>query len=197
MKQQIVAAAVSLLFFLGCGQATAGVVADSYNDFSGTQGTNGWYYGYYSGNLTASTFTLFPVYDPDYFDDIINGAYIAYGYTPFSEIGGYGGYYISTDYWTSLFPLGGCGNQAVPDWGKQGAEQYAVRRWVSDVAGTVTISGLMDSDTGGCMTVAIDVDGNQVFSEQTVPEQTSYSFSTDVSVGSDVDFIVTVHGVKN
>ena len=41
-------------------------IANSVDDFSGTQGLNNWYYGYYSGKLKPSTFKQFPMYDPDY-----------------------------------------------------------------------------------------------------------------------------------
>ncbi|MBN2295452.1 MAG: hypothetical protein JXM70_23680 [Pirellulales bacterium] len=38
-------------------------IADSVSEFSETQGQDGWYFGYYDGDLTADTFKLLPNYD--------------------------------------------------------------------------------------------------------------------------------------
>ena len=37
-------------------------IADSAQDFSNSQGSNGWYYGYYSDDLTAESFKQLPYF---------------------------------------------------------------------------------------------------------------------------------------
>jgi hypothetical protein len=177
------------------GEAKATVVADSVNNFSGTQGANNWYYGYYDGALTPATFKLFPNFDPNFSSNenaLLWGDNGVLGGIETAAFGGPGGWYLqwAGGYWTSLWTDGGHPNQPTPGWDKQGVEQWTVRRWVSDVAGDVTISGLMASLNGGNMMVSVLVDGNKVFSQQIPSNETGYSFSTDVSLASDVDFVI-------
>src|SRR5262249_2125781 len=107
------------------------VLADSSQDFSGQQGQNGWFYGYYDRQndsdkgYQASEFQALPQYVP-------------------------AGRLLPTDawflepfvYWTLLTSDGGVPNGgAVTSGGRKLAEHWAVRRWVSTVSGKVNISG--------------------------------------------------------
>lgn len=47
----------------------AAVIADSATDFSGTQGGNGWYYGYVTSTGPLSAFTQFSTYSGTYWSD--------------------------------------------------------------------------------------------------------------------------------
>ena len=157
------------------GTAKGAVVADSVADFSDTQGLNGWWYGYYDGNLTAATFKLLPSYQV-YWEEPM-----WYFQHPQE---------VADSYWTNLTPEGGHPN-GIYGRGTLPVEQWAVRRWISDVSGSITISGTICAVSLRGMTTGVRVDGNEVFS--TVPPQPpemSYSFTTTVSAGSTVDFII-------
>ena len=159
---------VASLVFAITGSVKAELLADSVSDFSGTQGANSWYYGYYAGALTPATFTLFPTFDPNFATNEGN-----------SYDGGPGGWYLQWGpggYWTSLWPNGGHPNGTDGNQGRAPVEQWAVRRWVSDVSGEITISGLMASLNGSPMMVSVLVDGDLVFSQQIPSSETSYNF---------------------
>ena len=116
--------------------ALAAIEADSISDFSasGTQGENGWWYGYYNqsadGDATyaASDFQLFE--GPDW---VWNAGASKWdwggGNVPWTEISAPGGH---------------------PNGDNNGDVHFAVRRWESDVAGDATVSfNLAASNTNG------------------------------------------------
>jgi hypothetical protein len=158
------------------------VVADSVSEFSCTQGQNSWSYGYFDGPFDSSDFQPMTQCGPDTF------------------FGGYPGnaWMVNPDlYWTSIrtaisFPNGpsSCGRQNVEHW--------AVRRWTSEVAGTVTISGAIANVLGGIDTFTgiILVDGDEVW-RQTIfgAEEIPYVLqNVSVGVGSVIDFAVRPDG---
>ena len=123
------------LIFLGCGDvANAQVHADSVADFSGIQGHNNWYYGYYDKTHDADgvynpvkDFVLMPQYKS-------NGSVSYYSNGP--------AWYASDgQVWTSLWANGSTGNGLITSYGRQSTDQFAIRRWVSDFTGTINISG--------------------------------------------------------
>jgi hypothetical protein len=184
MKRLVLCVAVLVLIVGARGQAKAGIVADSVAEFSGTQGANGWYYGYYDGDLTPSTFKLMPDFDPNSVGSTerSTGFFDPPGMWSVDwEVGGY---------WTCLWTKGGVPNGTDGNWGRQPVEQWAVRRWVSDVAGPVSVSGLIAPYQSGWMMTYVFVDGTQVFGQQVPLSETPYSFDTTVSVGSTVDFVI-------
>ena len=109
------------------GVAYESLLANSAADFSGTQGANNWYYGYFpSGNLTA--FTQLPTY---------NAAMLRWQHTTFGPP------------WT----LVGSGSSFHPNGANNGTEEWATRRWMSPISGAVTISGHVNkSDTNPAST---------------------------------------------
>ena len=136
MNRSISELAVLALMVGACGQAEATIIADSVSEFSGTQGANGWYYGYYDGSLAPSTFKLMPTYDPNSVGSTERGGG---GLFP---PGMWSVQWDASGYWTCLETKGGIPNGTDGNWGRQQNEQWAVRRWVSDVSGPITISGL-------------------------------------------------------
>jgi hypothetical protein len=158
--------------------AGATEVAHSLNEFSCVQGMHNWYYGYYEGPYTSANFrqmTQCVVRDPYYPG---SSWWVAQG-----------------QYWTSIrsavsFPNGAssCGRQPVEHW--------AVRRWSSEVAGQVTVTGTVHNALGGFdgFRAHIVVDGTTVYSRlvsgagSTSPA--AYSVTFPVSIGSTVDFAV-------
>jgi hypothetical protein len=153
--------------------ANAAVIADSVADFSATQGANGWMYGYYGSEFSPSTFAAYDAYNS------------AWGYA-----------------WSSGSSL---------DWGFVSADQAypgtgaraAVRRWTSDYAGTITLSGLIQKEGGpdqswnnGVRARVYVTTGSSIdcIVDQYIPgTDTSlhtYGTTWDVQVGSTVDFVL-------
>lgn len=167
------------LFTLSCiaaalamnvGSSSAASLADSVADFSLTQGSNNWYYGYYpADNLTASGFTLL---------DSTAGDFWHHSATWWPS-------------WTSIFA------DVVHPNGVNSPDEleWVVRRWVSPGDFNISISGLLAKfDTGGNGVVgSILVDGHYVFSRCLGPSDLvgdNYFVSTSVAAGSTVDFVV-------
>jgi hypothetical protein len=184
MNRSICGLVVLALMVGACGQARATIVADSVSEFSGTQGANGWFYGYYDGSLASSTFKLMPNYDPN--SD--GSTERSQGF--FDPRGMWSVQWSEGGYWTCLWTKGGVPNGTDGNWGRQQIEQWAVRRWVSDVSGPITVSGLTDPMQSARMMTYVFVDGTQVFGQQVPSSETPYTFGTTVSIGSTVDFVI-------
>src|SRR5947209_7589545 len=111
----------SLVFAAGEARAA---IADSQADFSGTQGQNGWYYGYYAASpYNQTSFQQMTHYQVSPVD----------GTTPLWAVD-------LNNYWTQLYATGAHPNVGGFS-GKRPDLQYAVRRWISPVAGAATITG--------------------------------------------------------
>lgn len=146
--------------------------ADSFLDFSGTQGQGSWHYGYFENPANGRVFVPFSnfsnaTWTPDQF--------------VWTEIGP-----------TLVHPNGLNGNT-----GREAVEQWVVRRWVSDTEGLISITGSIarfQSNTNGNGVIArIFVDDNEVWTLIVSNEATTpidMALTTQVSVGSTVDFVV-------
>jgi hypothetical protein len=114
------------------------ILADSAAEFSGVQGENNWFHGFYNksidaGNVyQASNFVAFPsnggAYGPEnYFTGTAWDWYS--GNPPWTEIGRTNGH---------------------PNGSNNGLEHWAIRRWVSEIAGTVRVDwSLAKAGSGG------------------------------------------------
>ena len=168
------------VFFLAATNVSANAVAfDSVADFSATQGESGWLYGYYDGDV-ANPFS------PDDFE-----ALTEFNNNRWSLQEGSGGF------WTYLWSTGGHPNGTTPIGGRQLIEHWAVRRWVSDVNGLLSLQGNLSKSTGahgGNGVVGhIFVDGIEVFSQHISGFDgvgINYSLDVDISVGSIIDFAI-------
>jgi hypothetical protein len=154
-------------------------IADSRADFSCTQGLNNWYYGYYGAPFQSGNFRLMTRCVEDRY------------YGPGSS------WWVDpARYWTSMgaavwFPNGpkSCGRQPVEHW--------PVRRWISEVEGTVTASGTVRNLLGEFdgFTARIRVDGHDMWSF-TVPPGSSvtppipFRATLGVTRGAAVDFAI-------
>lgn len=161
-------------FLLVAGSHVCGdVIADSVADFGGTQGLNGWYYGYgFEGVYFAEC-----VYLPDS--------------QAWSSGAGRGYPYLGA--WSQI--------PATADY--NGFDAWAIRRWVSSVDGDIRITGAMQRGTwepygvGDGVLAAIYVDGGYLGGvsignwDYTVY---NYDVTTTVHVGSTVDFITGPYG---
>lgn len=157
--------------------AFGAVAANSASEFSGTQGRDNWYYGYYVSPFTSSTFEQMGEFD---------------GPT-WAIRKGRGGY------WTALWALGGHPNGVRTGGGRQAIEHWAVRRWISEVTGHITLSGTLakqnyryanrDGITGHIL-----VDGTEVWAQHITGGDrfgVDYSVAVDVNLNSVVDFALS------
>jgi hypothetical protein len=158
---------------------TRAIVADSEAEFSCVQGQDGWHYGYFAGPFTSQDFQPMTQCGPDILGSYTGNAWMV----------------DPRAYWTSIrsvisFPNGpaSCGRQPV--------EQWAVRRWVSNVAGPVTIAGTVADAVASFdgFTAHIIIDGVRVFSQVVNRlEEWPYHLDATVNAGATVDFAIQPH----
>jgi hypothetical protein len=212
-----------LIFFLvvlcGCMPAashqkmptrTVTVLADSISGFSGTQGTNGWFYGYWDRTADAdkqySPKTDFQLIG-HFGGDPINGLSSHPDFTT-------GKLWVLKDgqYRTSIWAEGGCSNGTTRLSTQAKVEHWTIRRWVSTVNGPILISGQVakilpwgSTDSGR---VHIIVDGASIFSnpldasKEVGPNAPyiggmNYSVDATVRIGSTVDLIISPAATEN
>ncbi|MFM8007128.1 MAG: hypothetical protein ACKO86_19800, partial [Dolichospermum sp.] len=113
-------------------------IANSQTEFSGTQGQNNWYYGYYDGPFNSSDFQQMNQFSSSTW------------------------YLQNGTYWTQLWATGGHPNGQIKSGGRLPVQQWAVRRWVSEIDGVVDISG---SVLGGSTIGRIFVNGVELLSQ--------------------------------
>ncbi len=156
------------------GSSSAAVVADSQTGFSGTQGTNGWTYGY-----LASTGS--------------NGLYT--GYSATETMYGFG----SAGSW-----IGDAGERIVKEGQHPGYDNVntyaAVRRWTSNVSGLVRISGQLAKFDDGAQNAASDgvvgavyLNTTEKYTQTLASSDTTgvkYGFFAQVNVGDTINFLV-------
>ena len=164
-----------------CGSgrvATAATVADSVADFSGTQGYGGWYYGDLPSPFTPAGFVPMTQFSASNIDLAGNGWFVS-----------------RTNYWTQIEATGQHSNGTVTSGGRTPTDLWSDRRWVSTVAGVITITGhIAKSDTTGTgdgVVGDVFVDGTLDYSQPVAAANNAgfdFSFTAPVHVGSDVDF---------
>ncbi|WP_242049318.1 LamG-like jellyroll fold domain-containing protein [Aulosira sp. FACHB-615] len=145
-------------------------IANSQTEFSGLQGDKNWYYGYYDGPFTSSDFQQMTQF---------SGAW-------FTQYG---------TYWTFISANGGHPNGVITGGERTPVEQWAVRRWVSEIDGEIQIYGnLAKADLGGNGVIGhIFVDGVEVWSQSlagTDGTGVNYQIKTKVKLNSVVDFAI-------
>jgi hypothetical protein len=191
------ASAVCSLFAVECHSSSlprSEVVADSVSGFSGKQGANGWFYGYWdrSGDTDKS-------YDQATDFQLLGH----FGSDPINQLSGrpeftVGKLWNLKDglYYTSLWAEGGHPNGTMQLGAHARVEQWAVRRWVSTIDGAVIISGHAgkvmpwgENWAGGVRTI-IRVDGDELFSADVENGGSDYSVEATVRIGSLVDFLI-------
>jgi len=160
------------------GVAYVSLLADTTADFSGAQGANNWYYGYFpSGNVNA--FTLLPTF---------NASTNRWQHNTFGPP------------WTLL----GAGSAYHPNGTNNGTEEWATRRWMSTASGPVTISGhLAKTDTNPASS---GVFGRIYLNHTLIYEHfvagtdgtgVDYSVPATLSAGDVLDFAVAPNGADS
>jgi hypothetical protein len=184
---------VGLLLGMGAGELRADIIlADSVTEFAGQQGSNNWYYGYWQKTGDADG-----VYD--YRTEFV--PFTQFGV--YTIVGGPAWNTSSSSYWTGLAAIGGHPNGVQTSGGRMAVEQWAIRRWISPVDGSITITGRLakfnTSSNGDGIVGAIMVDGVTVFSRQIAATDgvgVDYGIEATVLPGSVIDFIITPGGAS-
>lgn len=169
------------------GPAATNVLADSAGEFSGTQGANSWFYGYWSKKADAdgvydpaTDFTLFPrggtTWNATNFWTGSKWDWFA-GDPPFTEITS-----------TGARPSAENGNPALP-------VHWPVRRYVSETNGALRITGTLfcSSSNGLCgdgVVGRIFVDGVEVYQQPVFGLSLGYSIIVPARLGALIDFVV-------
>ncbi len=113
------------------------ILADSAAEFSGIQGQNNWFYGYYNKSIDvpatyqATNFVQFPSFGTAYGpENFFNGtAWDWYaGNPPWTEVGRTNGH---------------------PNGSNTGLEHWAIRRWISEVSGTIRVDWFLRKAASG------------------------------------------------
>jgi hypothetical protein len=154
-------------------------LANSERDFSTTQGTRNWWYGYYDGEggtpYSTTDFSPLP--------NNLNGAWV---------IGD------RSQYWTLLLPNLAHPNSVETSGGRLGVDHWAVRRWVSPIAGQIKITlaaSKAATQVGDGTDLHVILEGTEL-ATYTVSNGSAVSddLITAVSVGSRLDFAVAPRG---
>ncbi len=170
---------LGLLTLSGCGGILhADVLADSVEDFSGVQGQDNWYYGYYRTDVGDTPTVPLSFREAENFN---------MDFTNLWSLDGTGD-------WLGI----GAENQHPhrPGAGRNTPGVYwATRRWVSDFEGDVNISGLVDeADLGGDgVVVRLFIDGvkfGQWDLLSTSNSMIEFDLSAAVLIGSIIDMTV-------
>lgn len=170
------------------------IIANSVTEFSDKQGKDGWHYGYWDrsvdadGNYNQSAdFKLLKHFGKDVRNGLSEHNKFTTGDVWFLEDG---------RFYTSLWATGGHANSPDRLGEHAAAEQWAVRRWISDASGTVTISGHAGkvmpwgANWGGECQAIIIVDGETVFSTVMDEHGLDYAVAVKIHAKSVVDFLI-------
>lgn len=178
---------LSLVFCFSAVVFAGNPIADSASEFSTTQGNGNWYYGFYDGD------SLFPYSNNSQGDDFELMTY----YGPQNRWWvkeGSGGYW--TDIGATLIHPNGTQTQYL---GRLRELHWAVRRWISEVQGQVTINGHFAKDSAGGVggdgiSGCVLINGAKIWSQTITGYNTTgldFSITTNVVQGMPVDFAVT------
>lgn len=195
---RLIAFAVLLSPVCSYGQMLAvdpeAVIANSVTEFSGEQGKNGWYYGFWDRSLDrdgkydqTSDFKLLTHFGKDVQNGLSERKDFITGELWFLEDG---------RFYTSIWAHGGHANSRTQLGDYAAAEQWAVRRWICDASGIVTISGHAGKTmpwganwSGECRAIIV-VDGETVYSTVMDEHGVDYAVAVKVREKSVVDFVI-------
>ncbi len=154
-------------------------LANSVTEYSSAQGKYGWYYGYYA-SPPSPKFTKMTIYDPQ---------------PPFAGATTDTWWENPSDYWTLITRTYQHPESATTSGGRVSTNQWSVRRWVSDYAGHIVITGHIAKQNvntfGDGVTARILVDGAQIAQSHLAADNGTgfdYRVSASVKVGSTIDF---------
>ena len=168
-----------------CGGARAEIIADGNAEFSGTQGSNDWYFGYFDRSADMSGGGD-GIYDDSKFTPFAGGSHIPstdpdneWSYTswvldfpPFTEI-------TSTTMNPNNF---------------RGVQHFAVMRWVSDKQGVANVAGAFEKDSripSDGTIGRVFRNGEELFAQKTLEAAAPFELMIDdLTIGDTFDFAV-------
>lgn len=185
----------AILFALtGATPVLADTIADSIEDFSGTQGLNGWTYGYWNESEDAdgrydqaADFRLFSSFGIDRINGLSSHSEFTTGELWFLEDG---------RYFTSLWAEGGHPHGTMDLGPYARANHWVVRRWTSTVHGRIEISGHAGKvmpwgeNWVGSSKFVVVAGGERVLEAELGDEGQQYSVTALVEAGTPVDFLI-------
>lgn len=165
------------------------LIADSVAEFSGVQGQDNWYYGYWDRSHDGDG-----IYQPGeilLMPQFLTNSSINYGNT-------YVPAWYAQDgiYWTALHREGGHPNGLDGNSGRLREEHWTIRRWESETSGLIDLTGTLSKQTtlaGNGIIGRIFVDGVELISQYIDAADftgVNYNIQALVSVGSIVDFVI-------
>jgi hypothetical protein len=178
---------VMLVWGVLCDGVRAAIVAEQPTEFSGTQGTDRWYYGFYdrTADLEAGGNGIF---DDTKFVRFKGGESSTRPLGPDNQW-----YFTYWVYGPDAFPSSEINAESMyPSW-SGGTEQFAVLRWVSDTSGVVKLTGYFDQVNGrGDGTIGrIFRNGEEIFAEHTLEEPAEIDLQiNNMATGDTFDFAV-------
>ena len=176
---------------LNTGRTLTGgtLVADYAAEFSGTQGKDGWHYGYFEGALP---------YDPAQFTAMVGGSGNG-AFTPGSQewTGDADDTNGAWDRAAAVAPWTHISNTSIHPQGIDApanidTPQHPVIRWVSDVDGSIALSGYFNNTSGGGdgTTGRIFHNGTEAYFAFTDGYRKDFVVTLDVATGDNIDFLV-------
>ena len=169
-------------------------VADSVEDFSGTQGLNGWTYGYWNESEDAdgtydqaADFRLFSSFGNDRINGLSSHSEFTTGELWFLEDG---------RYFTSLWAEGGHPRGSMDLGSYARADHWVVRRWTSTVSGRIEISGHAGKvmpwgeNWIGSTRFLVVAGGERIHEAEVDDGGQEYSVTATVEAGTPVDFLI-------
>lgn len=183
-----------LLAFNSATLVLADTIADSVEEFSGTQGLNGWTYGYWDESTDAdgeydqaNDFRLFSSFGIDHINGLSSRSEFTTGDLWYLEDG---------RYYTSLWAEGGHPHGTMDLGSYARAKQWVVRRWTSTINGRIGISGHAGKvmpwgeNWGGSVRFLVVAGGDHVYEAEIDDGGQEYSTSAIVEAGTPVDFLI-------
>ena len=167
---------------LACAASSASAqpIANSTTDYSGVQGSHGWYYGYWDRTGDASG-----VYDPSKFTLMPAFAGGVWSVAPGT-------------YWTSLSADGAHPNGTTTSLGRLPHEQWAIRRYVPTADAVLTVEGTFGKEPYGMggdgTTALILVGGTPSYASTVGGTAAPGAFAASlglVTAGTPIDFVLT------
>ncbi len=170
------------------------IVADSVRDFSGTQGLNGWSYGYWNRSADAderydgaTDFHLLQHFGADSINRLSSHSDFTTGKLWYLEDG---------RYYTSVWAEGGHPHGTMDLGTYARSEQWVIRRWVSTVDGQVEIRGHAGKvmpwgeNWSGTVKFQVVAGDDRVYAAEVSDGGSQYVVSVPVQVGTPVDFLI-------
>ena len=191
-----ITAAISAIVL--CSSSIAGqppgalVLADSVEQFSGTQGADGWSYGYWEQTTdkkydSSTDFRLLKNYGHDPINRLSSNVEFKTGKLWNLEDG---------RSYVSLWAEGGHAHSSTREAKRIDKTQWAVRRWTSNTKSAATIRGRIGKvmpwgkNWGGNCRAIITVDGQDVFTSTMNEKGLDYAVKVELQQGTKIDFLI-------